>query len=97
MAWRNILRRRRISASLQEHGRNGDLLFDPKKFAEVCVAADKQGLIVHVHAIGDRAVKEALDGIAAARKANGNSGLPHTITHEQFVQPEDFPRFGNWA
>jgi len=51
-------------------------------------------LIVHVHAIGDRAVKEALDGIAAARKANGNSGLPHTITHEQFVQPEDFPRFG---
>jgi hypothetical protein len=38
-------------------------------------------------------VKEALDGIAAARKANGNSGLPHTLTHEQFVQPEDFPRF----
>jgi len=74
-------------------GRNGDLLFDPRKFAELCVAADKQGLIVHVHAIGDGAVKEALDGIAAARKANGNSGLPHTLTHEQFVRPEDFPRF----
>ncbi len=74
-------------------GHNGDLLFDPKKFAELCVAADKQGLIVHVHALGDGAVKEALDGIAAARKANGNSGLPHTLTHEQFVRPEDFPRF----
>jgi predicted amidohydrolase YtcJ len=74
-------------------GRNGDLLFDPKKFSDLCVAADKQGLIIHVHAIGDGAVKAALDGIAAARKANGNSGLPHTITHEQFVQPEDFPRF----
>src|SRR5713226_6825474 len=74
-------------------GRNGDLLFEPKKFAELCVAAGKQGLIIHVHAIGDGAVKEALDGIAAARKANGNSGLPHTLTHEQFVQPEDFPRF----
>jgi len=74
-------------------GHNGDLLFDPKRFAELCVAADKQGLIIHVHAIGDRAVKEALDGIAAARKANGDSGLPHTLTHEQFVQPEDFPRF----
>ncbi len=73
-------------------GRKGDLLFDPKKFAELCVAADKQGLIIHVHAIGDGAVKKALDGIAAARKANGNSGLPHTLTHEQFVQPEDFPR-----
>jgi hypothetical protein len=76
-----------------KNGRNGDLLFDPKKFAELCVAADKQGLIVHVHAIGDGAVKAALDGIAAARKANGNSGLPHTLTHEQFVLPEDFPRF----
>jgi len=74
-------------------GRNGELLFDPAKFAELCVAADKQGLIIHVHAIGDGAVKAALDGIAAARQANGNSGLPHTLTHEQFVLPEDFPRF----
>jgi predicted amidohydrolase YtcJ len=74
-------------------GRNGDLLFDPKKFAELCISADKQGLIIHVHALGDGAVKAALDGIAAARQANGNSGLPHTLTHEQFVAPEDFPRF----
>ena len=82
-----------LSKPYKNTGRNGDLLFDPKKFAELCVAADRQGLIIHVHAIGDGAVKEALDGIAAARRANGNSGLPHTLTHEQFVQPEDFPRF----
>ena len=74
-------------------GRYGDLLFDPKTFAELCIAADKQGLIIHVHALGDGAVKAALDGIAAARQANGDSGLPHTLTHEQFVLPEDFPRF----
>jgi len=73
-------------------GRNGELLFDPKKFAELCIAADKMGLIIHVHALGDGAVKAALDGIAAARKANGNSGLPHTLTHEQFVDPPDFAR-----
>ena len=82
-----------LSKPYKNSGRYGDLLFDPKKFAELCVAADKQGLIIHVHAIGDGAVKEGLDGIAAARKANGNSGLPHTLTHEQFVRPEDFPRF----
>jgi predicted amidohydrolase YtcJ len=82
-----------LSKPYRNTGRNGDLLFDPKKFAELCVAADKQGLIIHVHALGDGAVKEALDGIAAARKANGNSGLPHTLTHEQFVLPQDFPRF----
>jgi len=74
-------------------GLYGDLLFEQSKFAELCVSADKQGLIIHVHALGDGAVRAALDGIAAARKANGNSGLPHTITHEQFVQPSDFPRF----
>jgi predicted amidohydrolase YtcJ len=74
-------------------GHNGDLLFDPKRFADLCINADKQGLIIHVHAIGDGAVKAALDGIAAARAANGDSHLPHTLTHEQFIQPEDFPRF----
>jgi predicted amidohydrolase YtcJ len=74
-------------------GKSGDLLFDPARFAELATAADKQGLIVHVHALGDRAVKEALNGIEAARKANGNSGLPHTLTHIQLADPEDFPRF----
>jgi predicted amidohydrolase YtcJ len=82
-----------LSKPYKNTGRNGDLLFEPKKFAELCISADKQGLIIHVHAIGDGAVTAALDGIAAARKANGNSRLPHTITHEQFVLPGDFPRF----
>ena len=74
-------------------GKNGELLFDPAEFARIAVAADKQGMIVHVHAIGDQAVTEALNGIEAARKANGNSGLPHTITHLQLIRPEDIPRF----
>jgi predicted amidohydrolase YtcJ len=82
-----------MSKPYRNSGRYGDLLFDPKTFAELCIAADKQGLIIHVHALGDGAVKAALDGISAARQANGDSGLPHTITHEQFVLPEDFPRF----
>ena len=82
-----------LSKPYKNTGHNGDLLYEQKKFDELCIAADKQGLIIHVHAIGDGAVKSALDGIAAARAANGDSHLPHTLTHEQFVQPEDFPRF----
>jgi hypothetical protein len=82
-----------LSKPYRNTGRNGDLLFDPQKFAALCIAADKQGLIIHVHAIGDGAVTAVLDGIASARRANGNSGLPHTLTHEQFVLPGDFPRF----
>lgn len=82
-----------LSKPYKNTGRTGDLLFEPQKFAELCIAADKRGLIIHVHVVGDAATKAALDGIAAARKTNGDSGLPHTLTHEQFVQPEDFPRF----
>lgn len=82
-----------LTQPYKNSGRNGELLFDPKTFAALCVAADKQGLIIHVHAIGDGAVKAALDGIQAARQANPSSRLPHTLTHEQFVRPQDFPRF----
>jgi predicted amidohydrolase YtcJ len=74
-------------------GKVGDLLFTPAEFASVATQADKAGLLVHVHSIGDLATTTALDGFAAMRKANGNSGLQHTITHLQFVQPADFDRF----
>jgi len=82
-----------LTKPYKNSGRNGELLYDQKIFNQLCIAADKEGLIIHVHAIGDGAVKSALDGIAAARAANGDSHLPHTLTHEQFIRPEDFPRF----
>ena len=82
-----------LTKPYRNSGRNGELLFDQNTFNQLCIAADKDGLIIHVHAIGDGAVKAALDGIAAARAANGDSHLPDTITHEQFVRPEDFSRF----
>ncbi len=71
----------------------GVLMFDPKKFAQFVIAADKQDLLVHVHAIGDKAVTETLNGFEAARKINGNNKIPHTITHLQIVLPPDFERF----
>ena len=74
-------------------GKMGDLLFKPENFAKLCLEADKLGLFVHTHAIGDLAVHEALNGYEAMRKANGDSGLPGSITHLQFVRPDDFARF----
>ncbi len=53
-----------LTKPYKNSGHNGELLFDPKTFAQLCIAADKQGLIIHVHAIGDAAVTAALDGIA---------------------------------
>jgi predicted amidohydrolase YtcJ len=82
-----------MSVPYKNSRRLEDLLFDPARFAQVVSAADRQGLIVHIHAVGDRAVTASLDAIEAARRANGNSGLPHTIAHLQFVAPSDVPRF----
>lgn len=55
-------------------------------------AADARGWLVHVHALGDRAVRISLDAIAVAR-AQRNSGIPHSITHLQLIDPADYPRF----
>ncbi len=54
---------------------------------------DRLGFQVHMHAIGDRAVRNALDAVAAARDANGASDNRHHIAHVQVVQPADVPRF----
>ncbi|ULQ52235.1 amidohydrolase [Flavihumibacter fluvii] len=74
-------------------GKSGVLMFDPANFARFATAADSAGLLVHVHAIGDRAVTETLNGFEKARSVNGNQKLPHSITHMQFVVPGDFIRF----
>ena len=61
---------------------------------DAVVALDKADFTVHFHALGDRAVSESLDAIAAARAANPDSLLPHNIAHFQQVRPEDIGRFG---
>jgi predicted amidohydrolase YtcJ len=54
---------------------------------------DAAGLICHFHALGDRAVRVALDAVEAARAANGDSGVIHAICHAHLVDPVDLPRF----
>ena len=77
-------------------GKSTPVLFDPKRFNDLVVEADRRGMIVHIHAIGNLAVKVSLDAFGAARKANPNGTLPHTMTHLQFVDAEDVPRFANY-
>ena len=72
---------------------SGDLYFDPERFARLVEKLDAAGLTVHIHAIGDRAVRMSLDAFAAARKTNGDRDNRHQIAHLQLVDPADFPRF----
>jgi predicted amidohydrolase YtcJ len=75
-------------------GNRGIVFFDEDELREAAVALDAEGFQVHVHAIGDRAVRIALDAFEAARAANGPSDHRHHIAHIQFVHPDDVPRFG---
>ncbi|MDH0645742.1 amidohydrolase [Pseudomonas sp. GD03858] len=79
-------------APYRNSGQHGELLLDPAHFGELVSAADARGWLVHVHAIGDRAVRAALDGVAQARRDRA-SGIAHSITHLQMVNPQEYPRF----
>ncbi|MBX9915136.1 MAG: amidohydrolase [Pseudomonadaceae bacterium] len=72
--------------------KNGQLLIDPAHFGELVVAAEKRDWIMHMHAVGDRAVRESLNGFAYARQLNP-APMPHSISHLQLVNPKEFPRF----
>jgi predicted amidohydrolase YtcJ len=82
-----------LSEPYKNSGSKGALMFNPEKFKRFAIMADKANLLVHVHAIGDLAVTETLNGFEAARKTNGNKNIQHTITHLQILQPADFDRF----
>jgi len=66
---------------------------DRDLLATAVTQLDALGFQVHMHAIGDRAVRNALDAVAAAKSANGDSDRRHHIAHVQVVQPQDVPRF----
>jgi predicted amidohydrolase YtcJ len=78
---------------LDHPGFSGDLKMSPEALASMVTALDKRGIQVHMHAIGDRAVRAGLDAIAAARTANGVSDNRHQIAHLQLIDPLDRPRF----
>jgi len=71
----------------------GEGLFTPERFREVAVEADRRGLQIAVHAIGDGAVKAVLDGYEAAREANGARDSRHRVEHIEVVHPGDIARF----
>jgi len=60
---------------------------------QIVTAADAAGLTVHIHAIGDRAVRSALDAIADSRRHNGALDNRDQIAHLELIDPADFPRF----
>jgi len=74
-------------------GKSVPPLFAQSALNAMVVEADRRGLQVHIHAIGDAAVRSALDAFELARRHNPAGMLPFALTHAQFVAPEDQSRF----
>ncbi|GIU99787.1 MAG: amidohydrolase [Actinomycetota bacterium] len=71
----------------------GILFVEPELLREAVTRLDAEGFQVHFHALADRAVREGLDAIEAAIRANGPSDHRHHLAHIQIVHPDDLPRF----
>ena len=86
-----------LSPYLDGHGHAtdnaGHSFVDAEELKEAVVALAAEGFQVHVHCIGDRGTREALDAFAAARAAGHDADLRHHIAHLQVIHPDDVPRF----
>jgi predicted amidohydrolase YtcJ len=70
----------------------GAPLFTADEFNEIVRRADRHGLQIATHAIGDGGVRRTLDGYEAAAKANGKRDSRHRIEHIEMIDPADIPR-----
>ena len=68
-------------------------MVEPEFLKDVVTMLDAKDFQVHFHAIGDGAIRQALDSIEAARTVNGANDHRHHISHLELIDPADIPRF----
>ena len=73
---------------------SGSLLWDPEKYKQYVAEFDRRHVQVCTHAIGDRAIRLALDAYENAATTNGTKDARHRIEHIEDVSAADIPRFG---
>lgn len=74
-------------------GFTGDLHMEPALLEDAVIRLDAEGFQVHIHAIGDRAVRTALDAFTKARERNGKKDHRHLLSHVNLISTADLPRF----
>jgi len=73
----------------------GKLFWKPDDFVKAVREFSRRGIQVSTHAIGDRAIRLALDAYEKSLKASGHPELRHKIEHAECVAQADLPRFGH--
>ena len=82
-----------LAPYLDRKGDAGNPIYPQPLLDSLVSALDQNGWQVHVHAIGDRAIRMTLDAFEQARSANGARDARHSITHLQLIDAADLPRF----
>jgi predicted amidohydrolase YtcJ len=72
----------------------GSLFWDPEKFKAAVEELDKKGIQIYTHAIGDYAVRTALDAYEFAEKKNHSKDRRNRVEHIETIAADDIPRFG---
>ncbi|MDH3362525.1 MAG: amidohydrolase family protein, partial [Gammaproteobacteria bacterium] len=76
-----------------EPGNSGETVFTQEEMTSMVVGAAGNNVDVHIHALGERAIHEALNAIEAARQTAPESSTRYAICHIQVITDEDLPRF----
>lgn len=82
-----------LGADGEATGNRGIDFIDPEALPGFVTRLHREAFQVHFHAIGDGAVRSALDAVEAAVAAEGRLDTRHHIAHIQVVHPQDVPRF----
>jgi predicted amidohydrolase YtcJ len=73
---------------------SGQLLWDEGKYQQAVTELDRRGIQIFTHAIGDRAIRVALDSYERAARTNRTTDARHRIEHIEDASAADIPRFG---
>ncbi|HUL32433.1 MAG TPA: amidohydrolase family protein [Candidatus Eisenbacteria bacterium] len=77
-----------------EPSQKGALFWDPEQYTNAVAELDKRNVQIYTHAIGDYAVRTALDAYEFAEKKNHTRDHWNRVEHIETISPEDIPRFG---
>lgn len=84
------------AAMLEPYANSSDTglpMWTAEDLARAVARYDAAGLQIELHAIGDRAIRMALDAYESAARANGTTGARHRIEHIEVPALDDLPRF----
>lgn len=82
-----------LTPYLDRPGYRGEPNLDQATLDSLVGALDRAGVQIHIHAIGDRAIRMSLDAFERAGTAGAVNGRRHQIAHLELIDPADLPRF----